>query len=607
MNLFRQQSYKGLRVVSRRAGRFRRFNSTQNGPQESPKATGSRSGAGSGFLKTGGIFVLGSILGAGYVSVKVGSNVPEFLFPQSSTSKLNDLLSPEYGDADKAIDELTVLLGPSKITNTKISLDDHSDTFWSTHHAEPDQRPVAVVYPESTEEVSEIMKICHKNKVPVVPFSGGTSLEGQFIPTRRGICLDLSKMNKIIELHKEDLDVVVQAAVGWEDLRDHLADYNLMFGPDPGVSTNAARYGTMKENVAGLTVVLADGTIVKTKKRPRKSAAGYNLTGLFIGSEGTLGIVTEATLKLHVKPRFENVLVVSFPTLTDAANTVAQLVQRAIPANAIELLDDRMMQFVNFSGETSLKYDELPTLMLKVGGDSKDSAQTVSKTIKEIAKAHNYKSLRVAESEEEKFELWNARKVALWSCINYGKKTIDDNIQVWTTDVAVPISRLCKSLQDTKDDIDKAGLTTAILGHVGDGNYHAVILFKKDQYDLCKKVVQRMVDRALEAEGTVTGEHGVGYGKRDYLVEELGEDAIDLMRKIKLALDPNRILNPDKVFKIDPQDPDVLGHQFQCLLGDLDLSVFERDRVEQTRNGFDADVFVVIHAKIFWVMNKNTA
>ncbi|GME99319.1 unnamed protein product [Ambrosiozyma monospora] len=247
------------------------------------------------------LFLFGSLVGASYVSYKVAGNPPSFLFPQSSITPLNEVIPPQYGDPTEAIAEITKLLGPEKVTNTKSDLDQHSDTYWSTHHATASQRPDLVVFPETTEEVSQVLKICHKFKVPVVPFTGGTSLEGHFIPTRQGICVDLTRMQNIVKLHKDDLDVVVQSAVGWEDLRDYLDDYGLMFGPDPGPGaciggmigtscsgTNAARYGTMRENVLGLTVVLADGTIIKTKQRPRKSSAGYNLTGLFIGSEGTL-------------------------------------------------------------------------------------------------------------------------------------------------------------------------------------------------------------------------------------------------------------------------------------------------------------------------------
>ncbi|ODV82750.1 hypothetical protein CANARDRAFT_10278 [[Candida] arabinofermentans NRRL YB-2248] len=570
---------------SQLAGQFVRFNTTKTtpistsdstpaqNPVPTPKSSDEKSkkdSSKSTFFRTGGIFILGSIAGAGYISLKVANETPEFLFPSSSITRLQDTISPTYGNPSKTISELTALLGPSKITTSKSVLDDHSDTYWSTHHATESQRPDCIVYPESTEEVSEIMKICHKNKVPVIPFSGGTSLEGQFIPTRNGICIDLGKMNKVLALHKEDLDIVVQPTVGWEELRDYLDDFGLLFGPDPGpgaciggmVGTscsgpNAARYGTMKENVLSVTVVLADGTIIKTKKRPRKSSAGYNLTGLFIGSEGTLGIVTETTLKLHVKPKFENVAVVSFPDLRAAANTVAELVQQGIAVNALEFLDKNMMKFVNFSGETSLKYDELPTLMLKLGGNSKESAHLLTKTVQQICKENGNKQFRFAESEEEKFELWNARKVALWSTINYGKSTIDPDIQVWTTDVAVPISRLCDSLETTQKEIAEAGLTASIVGHAGDGNYHALILFKNtpEEYLKTKELVQQMVTRAIEAEGTVTGEHGVGYGKRAYLLQEAGEETVGLMRKVKYAIDPLRILNPDKVFITDPNEP----------------------------------------------------
>ncbi|GME84009.1 unnamed protein product [Ambrosiozyma monospora] len=228
----------------------------------------------------------------------------------------------------------------------------------------------------------------------------------------------------------------------------------------------------------------------------------------------------------------------------------------------MELLDSDMIKFVNASGETSLKYDESPTLMLKLGGNSKEAAKLLTNTVKVICKENNNKSFRFAESEEEKFELWNARKVALWSTINYGKQKIDEDVQLWTTDVAVPISKLCTSLQETKEAINKAGFYSSIVGHAGDGNYHAFILYKNtpEEYEKAKQVVQGMIDRAIAADGTVTGEHGVGYGKRDYLVEESGEDAVSLMRKIKFSLDPNRILNPDKVFKIDPNEPEEESH-----------------------------------------------
>lgn len=318
--------------------------------------------------------------------------------------------------------------------------------------------------------------------------------------------------------------------------------------------TNAARYGTMKENVISLTVVLADGTVVKTKRRPRKSAAGYNLNGIFIGSEGTLGVVTEATLKLNVKPKYQDVAVVSFPSITNAADAVADFVSGGLQLDAMELLDDRMMHFVNDSGETSMTYDEAPTLMLKIGGNSKAGLKSSVATVKDICAKHADKTFKFAESEEEKYELWNARKVALWSTISYGQNHIDKNIHLWTTDVAVPMSNLSKCLDETKKDVEATGLETSIVGHVGDGNYHCFLLFKDEEHDKAAAAVERMVTRALKMEGTVTGEHGVGYGKKGYLRQEVNPETIDTMRKIKMALDPYRILNPDKIFDIDPTD-----------------------------------------------------
>ncbi|QPG74283.1 hypothetical protein FOA43_001608 [Brettanomyces nanus] len=519
----------------------------------------------------GSALILGAVLGWGSASCNVRKNPPEFLFPKSSTTKLQDLKAPKYGDAEKAIEEIAKLLGKNKISRTKDSLDHHSDAYFSSDHPTEDQRPVAVIYPETTEEVSLIMKICHKYRVAVVPFSGGTSLEGNFIPTRKGICVDLKKMDKVLELHQEDLDVSVQAALGWQKLAQYLNDYNLLFGPDPGpgaciggmASTscsgpNAARWGTMKENVISLTVVLADGTIIKTKKRPRKSAAGYNLNGLFIGSEGTLGIITEATLKLNVKPKVENVAVVSFPNISAAGSAVAGFIQEGVQLDAMELLDDKMIHYVNVSGKTSMKYDEAPTLMLKFGGLSEEAVQSQIKSVQAICQRNKNTDFKFAKSEKEKAELWNARKVALLATIDYGKKYIDKDIQVWATDVAVPISKLCDCLQETKDEMVKVGLAGAIVGHVGDGNYHAMILFKKEDREKTAKVVQHMIDRALAVDGTVTGEHGVGWGKKPYLLEEVTPDVIDLMRKIKMALDPYRLLNPDKVFAIDPNDDSTI-------------------------------------------------
>lgn len=490
---------------------------------------------------------------------------PEDVFPGSSVTRLADCAPPRYGDPQQAVARIAAALGPHKLSTAAAEISHHSDSEWATDHARPDEAPAAVVYPESTAEVATVLGICHELRVPVVPFTGGTSLEGHFISTRAGICVDLGRMDKIVELHADDLDVVVQPAVGWEDLRTYLADYNLMFGPDPGPGaciggmvatscsgTNANRYGTMRENVVSVTVVLADGTVVKTKRRPRKSSAGYNLTNLFVGSEGTLGIVTEVTLKLHVKPRFENVALISFPSLTGAATSVADFVQEGLQLNAVELLDEKMIHFVNYSGQSETRYEEAPTLLLKIGGSSQETTDSVTKTVRAIVKRNGASSFKFAASEEEKFQLWNARKVCLWSSIQYGKEQVDPNILVWTTDVAVPISRFVESLEATKAEMEKSGLVASIVGHAGDGNYHTVILFTEEQRQIAAKLVEEMVDRALAVDGTVSGEHGIGVGKKEFLVNEVGEDTIALMRKIKFAVDPHKILNPDKVFAIDP-------------------------------------------------------
>jgi D-lactate dehydrogenase (cytochrome) len=309
----------------------------------------------------------------------------------------------------------------------------------------------------------------------------------------------------------------------------------------------------MKENVLALTIVLADGTIVKTKKRPRKSSAGYNLTGLFIGSEGTLGIVTEITLKLHVKPEHETVAVVNFNDIKDATDSVSDIVSRGIQVNAVEFLDSNMMKCINDVKSTSKVWLEKPTLLIKIGG-SKSIVTELVGTIKEITSKNKSIDFQFAVTEDEKEELWSARRQALWSTIDWGKRKFGDDTKVYITDVAVPISRLSKVITETQEDIEKSGFNSTTIGHVGDGNFHALVLYQEKNAKEAKGLVERMVQRALENDGTCTGEHGVGVGKREFLLQELGPEAVDTMRRIKIALDPHRLLNADKIFKIDPSD-----------------------------------------------------
>jgi len=296
--------------------------------------------------------------------------------------------------------------------------------------------------------------------------------------------------------------------------------------------TNAYRYGTMKDWVLSITVVMADGTIVKTKQRPRKSSAGYDLTRTFIGSEGTLGLVTEATLKVTPKPQNTSVAVCTFPTIRKAADCVGRVVGHSVPIAAVEILDDVQMRCINDAGQTSRTWQEVPTLFFKFSGTASSVKEHVA-LVRQLAKAAGSKSFEFARSEDEAAELWSARKEALWSVM--AKKKVDSD-HVWTTDVAVPISRLPDIIEETKDDIGRSGLTGSIVGHVGDGNFHTILLYNDSEHSIADALVHRMVKRAIEMEGTATGEHGVGLVKRDYLEHEIGIGGVDLMRKVRVIV-----------------------------------------------------------------------
>ncbi|MCJ1409858.1 D-lactate ferricytochrome c oxidoreductase [Ptychographa xylographoides] len=486
----------------------------------------------------------------------------------ASTAPLASTKAPKHNTAKANLEaawaDFVSIVGKDNVSTKEGDLQFHSGSEWSSYTTKPNEHPFLIVMPSNTEEVSKIMKICHDRKIPVTAFSGGTSLEGHYSATRGGICVDFGRMDQILQLHKEDLDVVVQPAVGWELLNEELAKEGLFFPPDPGPGamiggmvgtgcsgTNAYRYGTMREWVLSLTVVLADGTIIKTRQRPRKSSAGYDLTRMFIGSEGTLGLVTEATLKITVKAKSESVAISSFPTIKEAAQCVAKVVGEGIPIAAIEILDDVQMRCINESGSTSRSWKEAPTLFFKFTGTPSGVKEQIS-LVQKIAKSKGSKSFEFAKDSDEAAELWSARKEALWSVM---AKRRDDNDHVWTTDVAVPMSRLPDIIEETKADMDKSGLLAAIVGHVGDGNFHAIVLFNEKERKIAEDVVHRMVKRAVEMEGTVTGEHGVGLIKRDYLNHELGESTVDAMRKLKQAFDPLCLLNCDKIVRAERPKP----------------------------------------------------
>ncbi|CAG8972366.1 hypothetical protein HYALB_00005034 [Hymenoscyphus albidus] len=460
--------------------------------------------------------------------------------------------------------DFVTIVGKENVSTLDTDLKFHAGSDWSSHITVDGETPFMIVYPSSTEEVSAIMKVCHKRKIPVTGYSGGTSLEGHFATTRGGISVDFRRMGKIVKLNKEDMDVVVQPAVGWELLNEELAKDNLFFPPDPGPGamiggmvgtgcsgTNSYRYGTMREWVLSLTVVLADGTVIKTRQRPRKSSAGYDLTKIFIGSEGTLGLVTEATLKVTTKPNTTSVAVCSFGSVRQAADCVSKVVNEGVPIAAIEILDDYMMYCINAAGMTDKTWNEAPTLFFKFAGTPNGVKEQIG-IVQKLAKASGSKTFEFAKSQQEQVDLWSARKEALWSVI--ATKENDDD-HVWTGDVAVPLSRLPDIIEETQKDLKKSGMRAAIVGHVGDGNFHTIMLYNQSQRKKAEEVVHRMIKMAVEMEGTVTGEHGVGLVKRDYLDHELGVETVDAMRRLKLAFDPLCLLNPDKVFRVQKPQP----------------------------------------------------
>ncbi|TGZ83034.1 FAD-binding domain-containing protein [Ascodesmis nigricans] len=506
------------------------------------------------------VLALVAVAGASYYLGSQSVTAPS----TASTAPLPSVSPPNHNVTKPNLEaswaDFVAILGKENVSTAIDDRERHATSPWSSHHSEVPP-PFLILYPSTTEEVSQIAKICHDRRIPMTPYSGGTSLEGHFAPTRGGVCIDFRRMDKILEVHEDDLDVVVQPAVGWEDLNEHLRQYNMFFPPDPGPGamiggmvgtgcsgTNAARYGTMKDWVLSLTVVLADGTIIKTRQRPRKSSAGYDLTRLFVGSEGTLGLVTEATLKLHTKPPHTSVAVSSFRDISSAARTVSAAAKAGLQLAAIELLDDVQMKCINASGTTSRMWREQPTLFLKFSGTQSGVKEQIA-AVQKLAKQHGADSFTFAANEHECDELWSARKEALWSVMALKRH---DNDVVWTTDVAVPLSRLPEIVDETKKDIEKSGLLGAIVGHVGDGNFHAILMFNENtERKIAEDLVHGMVKRAVEMEGTVTGEHGVGLVKRGYLESELGSGTVDTMRRLKLALDPLCLLNCDKVVRME--------------------------------------------------------
>ncbi|KAJ5755881.1 Vanillyl-alcohol oxidase C-terminal subdomain 2 [Penicillium manginii] len=474
--------------------------------------------------------------------------------------RTNEQKKPSYvyaskEDMGRAILEIRKELGEEGITTDDDDLRQHGFSEWSSINI--DQLPTAVAFPNSTEQVAKIARICSKYKVPMIPYSGGSSVEGHFSAAFGGISVDFMSMCDIVEFHPEDMDIVVQPSVSWMDMNDKIKESGLFFPIDPGPpakiggmiatncsGTNAVRYGTMKDWVINLTMVLPDGRILKTRQRPRKSSAGYNLNGLFTGAEGTLGFVTEATLKLARIPEETGVAVTSFPTMRDAANAAIQVVRQGIPVGAVELLDDVQMDVINRMGDTGREWKAEPTLFFKFSG-TKVGVQDNIDGVSHIVHANHGSDLEVEKDTSKQEALWFARKQALWSmlCLR------ESGHEVWSTDVAVPLSKVSDLVEISKKDLDRLGLFGSMLGHIGDGNFHETILYDgKKEYESVSKCVHDMVHRAIEMEGTCTGEHGIGLGKKEFMVQEVGEESLSVMRAIKQSLDPYWLMNPGKVF-----------------------------------------------------------
>ncbi len=453
---------------------------------------------------------------------------------------------------DTVIDSARVFLGERITTNA--ALREHHSHGQDT---QPPVNPDAVAFIETTEEASRLLALCHQHRMPVVTWGAGTSLEGHVTPVRGGITLDLSRMTAVLEVNAADMDCRVQAGVTRPLLNENLRDQGLFFPVDPGTAlctiggmcatrasgTNAVRYGTMRENVLGLTVALADGRVIRTGGRVRKSATGYDLTRLFVGSEGTLGVITEIQLRLHPIPEAMSSAACQFPELGGAVQTAIDILQSAIPVARMELLDEvQMGACIAYSKLAGL--EALPSLFFEFHGTEAGVAEQAGQA-EELAQANGARGFRWATDPAERTRLWQARHDALWAAL-----ALKPGHGAMTTDSIVPISRLDEAVLGTKQEILDSGLTAPVCGHVGDGNFHTVILVPPEPDGLTRawELDRRIVARALALGGSCSGEHGVGIGKREFLETEHGAEALAVMREVKQAMDPRGIMNPGKIF-----------------------------------------------------------
>ncbi|WP_419187065.1 FAD-binding oxidoreductase [Azohydromonas sediminis] len=422
----------------------------------------------------------------------------------------------------------------------------------------PTTPPDAVVFCESTDEVAFVVGLAAEHGVPVIPYGIGSSLEGHLLAVHGGVSIDLSRMNRIVRVNPEDLTVTVEAGVTREQLNREIRDTGLFFPIDPGANatiggmaatrasgTNAVRYGTMRENVLGLTVVTASGEVIRTGTRAKKSSAGYDLTRLFVGSEGTLGVMTEVTLKLYPLPEAVSAAICQFPSIAAAVDATIQIIQMGVPIARCELLDANAVRAVNRYEKLDLR--EEPMLLMEFHG-SEAGVREQAEFVQAIAKEHGGQDFQWATTPEERTRLWTARHRAYFAALQ-----TKPGCRCVTTDTCVPISRLAQSIGESQREAEQAGLPYFIVGHVGDGNFHLGYLIdpdKPEERDTAERLSLQMVQRALRLEGTCSGEHGVGLHKMGFLVDEAGAGAVELMRQVKRALDPKNIMNPGKIFAL---------------------------------------------------------
>ncbi|HYW55553.1 MAG TPA: FAD-linked oxidase C-terminal domain-containing protein [Polaromonas sp.] len=418
--------------------------------------------------------------------------------------------------------------------------------------------PAAVVFAESTADVADAVKLAQAHQVPVIPFGVGTSLEGHLLAVQGGISIDVSRMNKVLSINAEDLTVTVQAGVTRKQLNEEVKSTGLFFPIDPGADatiggmsatrasgTNAVRYGTMRENVLALEVVTASGDIIRTGTRAKKSSAGYDLTRLMVGSEGTLGVITEITVKLYPLPEAISAAICSFPSIEAAVRTTIQIIQLGVPIARVELIDSNTVRMVNAHSKLGLR--EEPMLLMEFHG-SPNSVKEQAETVQEIAADLGGNAFEWASTPEERTRLWTARHNAYFAAIQS-----KPGCRAISTDTCVPISRLADCLLDSVKEADASGIPYFLVGHVGDGNFHFGYLIdpdKPEEREKAEALNHTLVTRALSLEGTCTGEHGVGLHKMDFLVTETGDGAVEMMRDIKRALDPSNIMNPGKIFTL---------------------------------------------------------